>query len=447
MPTRRTPLGHRYVAGTGRWSAIALAAVIPAFLAAEEGAAPRWLTDQTYDTYASQDRVLKPWTPVQVGDRRIAVWGRVTTWRPESILPASITSQGVELLAEPMRLVITRGGQEHFVPLQHWRVTEQKKSAVSIVARGRVAGVSTQADILAEYDGFMLITLKFPDTAGDVDAVHIVAGMPAATTTLYQTFARPMAGWIGDSPIKLAWMSGESQPVENLEHWSRSFDPIANFYHWLGNEDRGLGFAYTTLEHWAPETENAFCTIFRSADKRRVIYTINLVERPVSLAGRTFQIGLQATPIKPLPPDYHSMLTTSWRWEDWAALQQFPDNIDVAIIWPPGIMRGLNDPYHINAEALERHVKHCHERGVAALFSGCPQKISPFSEEFEAWKEEWLNLPESVLDWEGAPHYQNCGRPYSLRKWLFYGWAKEVVERFGLEGIYYDGWQAGTMAC
>lgn len=413
--------------------------------AAKEAPAPAWLTDGTYDAYGQQDRVLKPWTPVQVSEKRIAVWGRVITWRPESILPASITSQGVELLAEPMHLVVTQDGREHIVPLEHWRVTDRKKSQATIIVRGKAAGVSAEATILAEYDGFLLVTLRFTEQAGKVDAVRITASMPAATTTLYQTFARPMAGWISDEPIKLAWMAGKSQPVENLEHWSRSFDPIANFYHWLGNEDRGLGFTYTTLQGWAPASEDAFCTITRN--RRTVVYTVNLVERPVPLSGRSFEIGLQATPIKPLPPDYHSMISTGLDWHEWAAWLEMPENIDAIVIWPPGIMRGLNDPYHINAEALRHAVEYCHDRGVGALFTGCPQKIGPFSDEFEAWKDEWMNLPESVLDWEGTPHLQNCGRAYTLRKWLFYGWAKEVVERFGLEGIYFDGWQAGTMAC
>ena len=395
---------------------------------------PLWLADGTYDMYGEQDRVLRPWTPVAIGRQRITVWGREMTWNADSILPASIKSQGEELLAQPMRLTVMRGGQERAVPLQHFRITEHKKSRATVVAKGQAAGIAAEATMTAEYDGFLWVTLRLdaqePDTG--IGAVRIVASLPARIATLYQTFSRPLAGWIGEEPIDLPWRASTT-------------DPIANFYHWVGNEDRGLGFTYTSLEGWAPASEDAFCTIRREHDK--VIYTANVVEKPVRLAGRLFQFGIQATPIKPLPPDYHSMLSTAWQWEEWAPWQQVPQNIDTLVIWPPGYMRGLNDPYHINAEALAETVRLCHERGVGVLFTGCPQKISPLSDEFEAWRDEWLNLPESVLDWEGTPHYQNCGRSYTLRKWLYYGWAKAVVERFGLEGIYFDGWQAGTMAC
>ncbi|MBC7287357.1 MAG: hypothetical protein H5T86_04785 [Armatimonadetes bacterium] len=412
------------------WTSLAGAAAVLA--ASEQSRSPAWLSDDNYDAYAREDRVLKPWTPVEVGKQRVAVWGRVITWRPESLLPASITSQGVELLAGPMRLVVTQGGRDEVVPLRHWRVSEQRKSQAVITVRGKTAAVSAEVSILAEYDGFLLMSLRFTDQSGPVDAVRVITSLPAAKTTLYQTFARPLAGWITDEPIKLSWRASQSEP-------------IVNFYHWLGNEDRGLGFAYESLQGWAPASEDSFCTITRN--RRSVVYTINLVERPVLLDGRVFRIGIQATPIKPLPPDYHSMISTGLDWHKWAAWEQMPENIDTVVIWPPGIMRGLNDPYHVNAEALAHAVKYVHDRGVGALFTGCPQKLGPFSDEFEAWKDEWMNLPESVLDWEGTPHLQNCGRSYTLRKWLFYGWAKEIVERFGLEGIYFDGWQAGTMAC
>jgi len=88
-----------------------------------------------------------------------------------------------------------------------------------------------------------------------------------------------------------------------------------------------------------------------------------------------------------------------------------------------------------------------HERGIALVPVGCPQKISPLSQAFEDWALEMKALPESILNWEGIPHYQNCGRSYALRKWLFYGWAIENVQALGLDGIYYDGWMTGQIAC
>jgi hypothetical protein len=362
------------------------------------------------------------------------VWGRDIVWRKESLLPASITSGGVELLAQPMRLVVALDGREWVVPLSRFQVTDTRKSRATMLAQGELRGVAARAEMWVEYDGFLWVTLSFQDGQAEreVEALRIVCDVPVDQATLYQTFSRPHTGWIGDEAIRLPWMANAA------EH-------IVNFYHWVGNEDRGLGFTYTSLEHWAPESEDGFCVLQREG--RSVSYTINLIERPLSVDGRVFRFGIQATPIKPLPPDYHSMVSAGLDWHEWAAWQQMTDNVDCVVIWPPGNMKGLNDPYNLNAESMESSVKYIHDRGVAALFTGCPQKVSPLSSEFEEYRADWLVQPESVLDWEGVPHYQNCGASESLRKWLFYGWGLGIVQRHGLEGIYYDGWQTGQIAC
>jgi len=285
-----------------------------------------------------------------------------------------------------------------------------------------------------EYDGFLWVTLRLKDSVPgrQVDSVRIVAEMPSEQATLYQTFSRAHAGWIEDDAIQLPW----------LPH---AGDCIANFYHWMGNEDRGLGFTYTSLEHWAPKAPSGFCTIEPGTETVR--YGANIIEQPTALEGKPWLLGIQATPIKPLPPDYHSMLTSSYTWQKWHAWRRMPGNVDTLIIWPPGIMPGLNAPYNVDAERLRAATEDCHASGIAALFTACPQKVSAQSADFEDYRLEWETQPESVLNWEGVTQHQNCGKSYTLRKWLFYGWAKEIVERFGMDGVYYDGWQAGQIAC
>ncbi|MBM3500082.1 MAG: hypothetical protein FJX74_15610, partial [Armatimonadetes bacterium] len=393
-----------------------------------------WQTSTLYDEYGSQDRVLRPWTPVDCEERRLRVWGREMVWQAPSLFPASVTSGGVELLAAPMRLIATTNGRSRPLALTRFTIRERRQSRVTCTAVGEAGGLTATADLWMEYDGFLWVVLTFAqsDPAGRVDALRLEVELPRAGATLYQTFSRPHTGWIGDPPIALPWFANRA------EH-------IANFYHWLGNEDRGLGFTYTSLQHWAPRSDEAFCTIEPGSDT--VTYRVNLIESRSSLEGREFQFGIQATPIKRLPPDYHSMVSTGLDYRDWAAWKRLQDGLDSVVIWPPGHMRGLNDPDHVDADALRASVAYVHDRGLAALFTGCPQKVSPLADEFEALRGEWLVHPESVLDWEGTPHYQNCGRSASLRQWLFHGWGPGLVEACGLEGIYYDGWQTGQIAC
>lgn len=407
-------------------------------LAAEGLESADWLTSTLYDDYGKMDRVPLPWTPVQCNGKEIAVWGRILRWGPASILPTSIHSQGAELLTKPLEVRVALADGSYAVPLGKFQITSRQKNRLSLLTEGTVKGLTVTAKMVWEYDGFLWIILQVRDAlpGRKVQSFRVVASLDPAQTTLYQTFSRPLAGWIGPEPIRLPW---QASPTE----------PIVNFYHWFGDEDKGLGFTYTSLEHWAPLAEDNFCTLESSPEAR--IYRINLVEKPVAMEGKIFQFGLQATPIKPLPPDYHSMTAATVQYEPWKAWLQMPENVDLALVWPApnGVtMKGLQDPYHINGPAMEEVARYVHGKGIAFVgVASCPQKISPLNDEFEDYREEWQCLPESILEWEGIPHYQNCGRSYTLRKWLFYGWAVENVQKFGLEGVYYDGWQAGTMAC
>ena len=398
---------------------------------------PKWLTDTVYDSYGEADRVPKPWTPVDCRNRTVSVWGREMTWE-HGLLPSRVTSQGIDLLARPVRVALAVGGETHDLGLDSFTVKARSRKRVELSATGAAAGVVIQADMWVEYDGFLWIALTPRDTMPGrrVEALRVHVALPAARTTLYQTFSRPLTGWIGNDTIRLPWMA-------------RSKESIVNFYHWFGNEDRGLGFTFASLQHWSPKTGENVCTV--RPGKEVTTYTINLVETPVSLSGRRYAFGLQATPIKPLPPDYHCMMGSTLQHASWKAWWLAPENIDMTLTWPhpqTRIMMGLNDPYHVDAKALRAEAQRSHDKGLAFVgVAACPQKISPLSDAFEAYQLEWQTLPESVLNWHGTPHYQNCGRSYTLRKWLFYGWAVENVQRFGLQGIYYDGWQTGQIAC
>lgn len=403
------------------------------------GDRPRWLSDPLYDGYAHADRVPLPWTPVERGERSVSVWGRSFTWDSTSLLPARIRSGAIEWLAGPLQVAGRRAGRDFTVPLGGLEFTEQRRARVTLTARGEAAGLAFTALMWVEYDGLLWITLSAEDRSGSgepVEALRILAPMPAAQTTLYQTFARRLAGWVGTEPIPFAWIADAAGTT-------------VNFYHWFGNERGGLGFVYTTLEHWQPLSPDRFCELRPGPVVST--YAANLIEAPTRIDGRSFVVGIQPTPVKPLPPDYHAMLAASVQFAPWKAWEQVPEAIDMTLVWPTPngfAMQGLQDPYHVDGKIMADLVRRTQEEGLAFVgVASCPQKLSALDEWFAEYRLEWMAQPESQLAWDGIPHLQNCGRPRSLRQWLFHGWAVENVQRFGLDGIYFDGWQAGTMGC
>lgn len=396
---------------------------------------PVWLTSQIYDEYAQQDRVPMPWQPVQVRGKTISIWGRSMKWE-DNLLPSSIQSQGRELLAAPIQVTVKLSGKEYPVPLHRFRILQRKQSRIDFLTEGEVRGLHFRAEMFVEFDGLLWVTLKVKGKRRKVDEMRIVVSLVAKHLRLYQTFARALAGWIPDKPLRLPWLADAKEG-------------IVNFYHWFGDEDGGLGFTYTSLQHWVLKSEDNFCTFL--PDLKRPKYVINLVERPSFLDGRVFQFGIQATPIKPLPPDYSMMKGSTVRFEPWQAMNQIADDVDMALVWPVPAgtaMRSLNDPYHVDRKVLEEVKEFCHRKGIAFLgVAHCPHRISPLNDEFARYADEWKRLPENVLEWEKVPHYMACGKSYTYRKWLFYGWAIENILKLGLDGLYSDGWMTGQMGC
>jgi len=399
-------------------------------------AKPDWWNNE-YDRYARTDRILKPWTPIEYGEKSISVWGRTMKWQ-DSILPSSITTQGKELLVKPMRLVVVLGGKKHFIGLDNFKFTSKKQGRTEMVAEGLVDGLKVRAQMWFEYDGFGWITLNLSDSKNrKIEKLWIEVPMEPKYITLYQGYAKDAFGFVKNEPI--------------LWKWRYSPDSLQlNFYHWCGNEDLGLGFTYRTLEQWYPKSTDNFCTLIPG--EKETTYKMNLIERPVEVDGFKYEFGIQATPIKPLPPDWHVMLATSFYNNfmnvPYRAQEKIPEQIDILLNWQPNVdMKGLNNPLEINMDKMNEIIRYAHAKGIAVSGPAtCPQKISPVMKDYEDYVMAWKNIPESLLNWDKIAHLQNCGGSEAYRRWLFSTWAK-FIKTYDIDGIYFDGWPAGQMGC
>lgn len=392
---------------------------------------PPWITSRTG---VDPDRVVKPWTPVTTGERQISVWGRTMTWET-SIFPDSIISSGEQLLASPMTLAAGIGAETHTSRLKSFRILSHTPARAVAEAVGDICDVEATARITADFDGFLWFEIRITNPKRNVTFSWLRAQVPlrASQMRLYQTF-RPGAdgaGAIGASPIQLGWL---------VNDW------VANFYHWFGNEDRGIGFTFSTLEKWKPASLSNFCTFVPGSPAS--VYRINLIESTTPADGLRFEFGIQATPIKPLPPDYHSMVADrAFAWPSSLAWLAMPGNIDMMVIWNTDIMQGLNDPEHLNSTVLNQRVQMYHDRGVAAVGpASCPQKISPPMTPFNDFFHEWQRLPEDILTWDGIPQYADCSGATSYIDFLTHTW-RNVMQTYSLDGFYFDGWLGGQFHC
>jgi len=90
-------------------------------------------------------------------------------------------------------------------------------------------------------------------------------------------------------------------------------------YVWLGDNDRGLAWFAESDQGWAVEPADDALVVRHEEDA--VALRVNLINTPTHLAGsRQYVFGLQATPVKPIPPSGVRLLSVGshlpvWHWQ------------------------------------------------------------------------------------------------------------------------------------
>ncbi|MFH1616031.1 MAG: glycoside hydrolase domain-containing protein [Planctomycetota bacterium] len=383
------------------------------------------------------NRVLKPWTPLTCSDQQVSAWGRTYTWDTTSLLPASIVTQGVEILADPIRLIAKIGGVEYVVPLELFMFTEQKGARVKMQAVSELGAVTFFADMFVDFDGFLWIELSTYEASQTVqfEKLRVEVLLDSDYAYYYQCYSRTYTGKIGTSTLSFPW------------------EAIA--YHWFGREELGLGFLYSSLQYWQPASESAFCRLYPNTPNSSTHkYVMNLMETSGKAHGRVYKFGIQATPIKPLPPDWHSMIADHASPGSWLLSDQDTNNIDFEVLWGHSsgwgtIMLGLNDPEHWDAALTNMAVAYQHDLGGALVgVATCPQKIQNTITDFNDHWLEWRREPyaDGMIVWDGLNCWADCPASTALIDYLVYYWRQNMIN-FNLDGLYFDGFLGAHGAC
>ncbi len=135
--------------------------------------------------------VLPPWTPVEVEGTVARCWGR--EYDLGRGLPASITSQGEELLAGPVTLQATVGGERVELASHPAQLHRDGPAGVDLRASDEAAGVAVESTARLEYDGLLRyqLTLTADATAQVGDLVLTIPLRSAHATLLNFTPVEP----------------------------------------------------------------------------------------------------------------------------------------------------------------------------------------------------------------------------------------------------------------
>ncbi|MFH1616636.1 MAG: hypothetical protein ABIG61_16325, partial [Planctomycetota bacterium] len=285
-----------------------------------------------------------------------------------------------------------------------------------------------------DFDGFIWFKLFFSDPGQTIQLEALRVDFPIRpevakycehrTTTPYGAIAP-------NSNINFNWLAGTGNVYRNN-------------YHWVGDEEKGLGFAYRSLQYWQPTSTSNFCTVL--ARPAAATYRMNILQSSRMADGLVYEFGIQPTPIKALPPDYHSMITDGYWDASQSIMWQLGNRMDLTAIAPYSghngagcnVFPGLHDPENVN-DCLATLVTKCHDEGIAVAPMMCPQKLSETIPDLNDYLADWRCVPLQQLDWEGVMNYDNCAGSEDLIDWFVYQWQQRVLE-YNLDSLYMDGW-------
>ncbi len=283
------------------------------------------------NTLGVSDKVLPPWTAIKQdqidwSDRTglgLAVWGRRYAVDGSGLFTGIDTSaqSGLEqaakdILAGPVRVEVIADGKA--VALAAAGLEEVKTAAHEASYRGELVGngwrITTRGRL--EYDGYVEHRLTIaPEGEGErrADRIRLVIPLKGEAATHLHAAA---GNWFRSAVSSIAlegdgvlWHSGQSHGlgvVPHTQNWGGMMT-VGDFkpYVWIGGPNRGLAFMADNDQGWVPDDEKKVHAIEVMRDGDKVNLVLNLVARPFAFtAPREIVFSLQATPIRPLEPDF-----------------------------------------------------------------------------------------------------------------------------------------------
>ncbi len=284
-----------------------------------------------------QDKVIKPFTPVEAEETqnavKVGIIGREYTFSGNS-LPCSILSKEKEILNAPMRIVLKQHGEE--VPFTTTAVrlcTHTQENAV-IVGSMQSDEFIINTSFKVEYDGYCYIDLKLMPRGRTVaenyetgkaprerdyqiEGLWLEIPLHTENSFLYHFF-RNGTIYREDGSVYKPVGEDDFDNVSGMLEEKESYRLSYKGMFWLGDDERGIGFTFPSDENIQPIEENRFFEIINKGAERVLrirfldsfpkIWAKQLRENPQPVSAMhdvlypiSYSFGMQVTPIKPFP--------------------------------------------------------------------------------------------------------------------------------------------------
>jgi len=436
----------------------------------------RGLSEAEREAIAASVRVkgvLPPYRPL-AGNADGEYVLTTSRWRfAGAVLPTSLKVRGTPLLAEPMSVTVTSGGNASvWTPRNEPVVRARSETEVVLEQSGVCGPVALTLTGTLMYDGIMLFTLALrPEEAATVQELRLRIPFRAAAARYirYDT----LRGGGGETK---AWqfgfgeIPGPSQEVETSYkllngRWKNEWRPTLYAggkaviwswtggvflpFVWVGDERNGLAWFAESDRGWHYAAGDATCRIERDGDVVAAVFTF--VARPTTLTHeRTIRFGIQATPPKPVHANWARLrfagTGSGYVKRGGVQAEFFRPGTYLASCWHSLWSEGCSTPRVKRPGKLKEFTDGCHAAGIKVFPYLAPTHIelsTPEGWRHAATTREWAKLPyqESLPTSLADPDriigtVKTCVNSF-FAEWLAKG-VGDLIDGYDIDGIYFD---------
>lgn len=288
------------------------------------------------NTVGIDHTVPHPWTEVKSDAGKISVWGRDYIFDGKA-LPTQLTSQGVKMLASPVRFVALVNGKWETSAPGSGKIVESHPDQVIYQGETTLAGMKIKTRFTIEFDGFVWMEY----TIGKRDAkVERVALEFPLNRDIAQWYRKQSEGFTSKA-IKDRWgkLTGNKTLGPLYPGWATDFC--------LHNDKVGIDFTCEGHAKWLVKDLKRRSEWIVS--DKEVIVRFNFIDNPPQgMVGRTkIDLGFNMMPFRPLDRELMSRFIYSWE----ADLEPHKYKDIVTMPYPP--VRIIS-PYYWGLEAAAK---------------------------------------------------------------------------------------------